>query len=165
MKKLSIILLFIMSSLAVQAQDDFISKHFPTLMENEKFTKVYFSAKMFSMMANFTSAQEAEDFTAILPRLTGLRLVSSENIDGKPYYDKALSVLKREKYEVLMEVSEEGAMTKFMMKEGSGGRISEFVMLSIDAQNITLISLTGNMTMKDINMISESSVMEGLYKK
>ena len=159
---LTIILIFAFQ--LAWAQEDAISKFIEQYEGNDQFTTVYITSKMFSLIAQIPENESEDDFMNIIRRLTGVRILSSDSLpSGSGIYQKARNLLVRNGFEDLMVVKDGTEEIKFMVQE-KGEIISDFVMLLGDNHNFTLISLTGNLRLKDISKLSKTMDIQGFDK-
>src|SRR3982751_2143589 len=99
MKKIIIVALMMIAVNGVFAQDA-ISKFFNKYQDDESFTQVTVSSKMFSLFTNMEvkSPEDQEVLTAI-SKLKGLRILAKENTsDAKGLYKEAMGILPVKEY-------------------------------------------------------------------
>jgi hypothetical protein len=72
-----------------------------------------------------------------------------------------MGTLAKNKYEDLMDVADKDSNTKFMVRE-ENGIIKELLMLSGTSESFTLLSMLGNFTYMDLNMLAEKTNMPGM---
>ncbi|GMQ25929.1 DUF4252 domain-containing protein [Algoriphagus sp. oki45] len=167
MKKISIFLFLILGlAITAQAQDDAIQKFFSKYMEDERFSRVYISPKMMQMAGGFLKNnadgdQDTEELGILIAKIKGIRILSSEEVNGKALYTEAMGTLTKNKYEELMDVQNKSSSLKFMVRE-EGGLIRELMMISGDAKSFSLISMLGNFTYDDLNMLAEKTTIPGM---
>ncbi|MFD2200527.1 DUF4252 domain-containing protein [Shivajiella indica] len=167
MKKYSLIIILFLLVTGIQAQDDAISKFFSKYMEDDNFSRVYISPKMMQMAGGFlksageTSDKEAQELGELISKVRGIRILSAENLNGKPLYEEAMGTLTKNKYEDLMDVADKTSNTKFMLRE-ENGRIMELLMISGSSESFTLLSMLGNFTYQDLNILAEKTNMPGM---
>jgi len=167
MKKLLLFpILFIAFALQAQAQDDAIQKFFSNYMEDDRFSRVYISPKMMQMAGGFLKStanedQESEDLGSLISKVRGVRILSSDQVDGLTLYNEAMGTLIKNKYEELMDVQDKGSSLKFMVRE-EGGLVKELLMISGDKEDFTLLSMLGSFTYEELNMLAESTDLPGM---
>lgn len=167
MKKI-FLLAFLILGIGIQAfaQEDAIQRFFSKYMEDERFSRVYISPKMMQMAGGFLKNnaegdKDAEQLGALIGKIKGIRILSSEEVNGKSLYTEALGTLTRNKYEELMDVQDKGSSLKFMIRE-EGGLIRELTMISGDTKSFSLISMLGAFTYEDLNMLAEKTNIPGM---
>lgn len=166
MKKFSFLfaLLFLGLSLQVSAQADAISQYFSKYMDDENFTVIYVSGKLFSMFDNATEGLEDEEVKAIksvVSDMRGLRILTTDKDPGA-FYQEALSIVNKHEYEVLMEVREgKDQKVQFLVKE-SGDVVNELLLLVGEAPTadsegeFVLMSFVGNINLKELSKLEEA---------
>ncbi|MFY0601098.1 MAG: DUF4252 domain-containing protein [Cyclobacteriaceae bacterium] len=163
MKKGLLIIGILAFSMSVMAQGDFVNKYFDLLQDDDAYTKVSVSSKMFSLFTELEAGSEAEEeFLKAISKLKGLKIVGSENAPNSfDIYKKALADLNKLKYEELMSVKDGDQNMKFSIKE-KGGIIEELVMLAGSEKNFVLLSLYGEIDLKNISKIARTLKVDGL---
>jgi hypothetical protein len=81
---------------------------------------------------------------------------------ARTYYTEALSVVSKNKYDELMSVRDKDKDMKFYIKETSPGKIGEFVMLIGSNTEFYIISLFGEIDLKQISKIGRKLNVGGL---
>jgi len=167
MKKALLLLLFLIGIADVSlAQDDAIQKFFSKYMEDDRFSRVYISPKMMQMAGGFLKSNagtdaEAKELGTLIGKIKGIRILSSEEVEGMTLYKDAMATLDKNQYEELMDIQDKGSSLKFMVRE-EGGLIKELTMLSGDAKSFTLLSMLGSFTYEDLNLLAEKTDIPGM---
>jgi len=167
MKKFLLIpLLLFAFSIKVQAQDDAIQRFFSEYMDDERFSRVYISPKMMQMAAGFLksnagSDEDSKDLGVLIQKVKGIRILSSDKVDGITFYKEAMGTLTKNQYEDLMIVEDKGSSLKFMVRE-EGGLVRELMMISGEKDDFTLLSMLGNFTYEDLNLLAEKTDIPGM---
>jgi hypothetical protein len=167
MKKIIGLSLFFLMFSGAQAQDDAIVNFFSKYVEDDRFSRVYISSKMMQMAGGFlksegqSSDKDVKDLGVLISKVKGIRILSAENTNGKPLYTEALSTLSKNKYEDLMDLANKDSNTKFMVRE-ENGLVKELLMISGSADNFTLLSMLGNFTYQDLNILADKTNMPGM---
>jgi hypothetical protein len=142
---------------------DAISKFFNKYQNDESFTQVTVSAKMFNLFTNM-EADTPEDKAVLdaISKLKGLRILAKENTsDARTLYKEAFSLIPKNEFEELMSVRDKDKDMKFYIKE-SGGKISELVMIAGGAQDFMVLSLFGEIDLKQVARIGKKMDVKGL---
>ncbi len=110
--------------------------------------------------------KEAKELGELISNVRGIRILNADQLDGLNLYNEAMGVLVKNKYEDLMDVADKNSKTKFMIREEQG-RIKELLMISGSNQNFTLLSMLGDFTYKDLNILADKTNIPGMdqYKK
>jgi hypothetical protein len=166
MKKLMMGVAIMVMSVAAQAQGDAITKFFNKYQDDESFTQVTVSSKMFSLFTNMEvkNAEDQEVLNAI-SKLKGLRILAKENTsDARGLYKEAMSILPvaEKQYEELMSVRDKNKDMKFFIKEVKPGTIGELVMIAGGDDDFAMLSLFGEIDLKQISKIGSKMDIDGL---
>jgi|AntRauMFilla1563_2_1112583.scaffolds.fasta_scaffold00189_13 hypothetical protein len=169
MKKLLLVpFLLLAIFFQANAQDDAIQKFFSKYMDDDRFSRVYISPKMMQMAGGFLKSnagtdKDADDLGTLISKVKGIRILSSEEVDGKSLYSQVMGTLTKNKYEDLMDVQDKGTSLKFMVRE-EGGLVKELLMISADGSDFTLLSMLGSFTYADLNMLAEKTDIPGMQQ-
>jgi Domain of unknown function (DUF4252) len=178
MKKfLFLALALCLHAISTSAQDDAISRYFTQYAEDERFTVVYISPKMFDLIAKIsTNDPEWEKTKEVLKDLRGLRILVADNdddtdddgktiakthkINGAAMYKEAMTTLNGKSYEELMTVRDGQQNVRFMTKE-SGGVITELLLLVGEPNQFVMLSFTGKIDLTKISTLGKTLNVEG----
>jgi len=166
MKKVITGIAIMVISFAAQAQGDAIAKFFNKYQDDDSFTQVTVSSKMFSLFTNMEvkNAEDQEVLNAI-SKLKGLRILAKENTsDAKGLYKEAMGMLpvREKEYEELMSVRDNNKDMKFFIKETKPGTIGELVMIAGGNEDFAMLSLFGEIDLKQISKIGSKMDIDGL---
>jgi hypothetical protein len=173
MKKIIVTLICLLAFTGAQAQDDAIIKFFSKYMEDERFSRVYISPKMMQMAGGFMKSnadsqtkKDEKDMGELISKVRGIRILTADKVNGLPLYKEAMGTLTRNKYEDLMDVQDKNSSVKFMVRE-EGGRVKELLMITGSGDSFTLLSMLGDFTYQDLNILAENTNMPGMkeYKE
>jgi hypothetical protein len=162
MKKLLLFSFFVALTTALQAQNDAITRFFNQYAEDERFTVVYISPKMFQMVAKIeTDDPDWNKFRDVVKDLGGMRILTADSISGGlTMYKDALSRLPVKEYEELLTVRDGQEHVRFWIKE-SGNIIEELVLLVGSPTEFTLLTFVGKIDLDKISTLSKSLDVEG----
>lgn len=164
MKYLSIILALFLTvgmTTASQAQEDAISKYFSKYVDDERFTVVYVSGKMFQMINKMEldlEDEEAEAIMSVVKDLKGLRILTTET-DGAKFYKEALQTINTKGYETLLEVREgSNENVKFLVKDSNDGNTLDELLLLVggEDEDFVLLSFIGKIDLNQISKLSKA---------
>ena len=163
MKKGLIAFVLILGSMAAMAQGTIVSKYFDDLADNEAYTKVSVSSKMFSLFTELEAGSEAEkEFLKAVSKLKGLKIIAADSVpNSAAMYKKAISDVNKAGYEELMSVQDAEENMKFSIKE-KNGVIEELLMVAGGKKGFVLLSLYGEIDLKNISKIAQAMKVEGL---
>jgi uncharacterized protein DUF4252 len=165
MKKIIISAILILGGLAANAQDDAISKFFAKYENDDSFTQVTVTSRMFGLFANLDT-DDAEDQEVIdaISNVKGLKILAKEDAsNGKALYSEAFKLIEGKGYEELMTVKEKDSDMKFLILE-EGGIIAELLMIMGSNDDFIILSLIGDIDLKQISRLSHSMDIDGFEK-
>lgn len=159
MKFLSFVFALFLST-SLFAQEDAITKYFSKYVDNEDFTVVYVSGKMFELINKMEldfDDEEAEAVLAVVKDLKGLRILTTEN-NGMKYYKEALQIINTKQYETLMTVREgKSENVQFLIKDDGGDIINELLLLVGGEDNeFVLISFIGKIDLNEVGKLAKA---------
>jgi hypothetical protein len=164
MKKIFAFALLMIAAQVTFAQDA-ISKFFSKYQNDESFSQVTVSSKMFSMFTNMeVDNKEDQEVLNAISKLKGLRILGKEKTsDAKALYKEAFGLIPTKEFEELMSVRDKDHDMKFLIKE-SGGKISELVMIMGGSSDFMVMSLFGEIDLKQVSKIGKKMNVDGLQK-
>ena len=160
----------VMFSFVLKAQSP-IDKIYEKYAGQEGFTAVNFTKEMFQMIQNLSMGDSAntdiKNAKQIVDQLTGVKVLmykfdSSQVTKAVSYYNEFSGGYTSNVYKELMTVQEGRQYIKFMTKSGTSGKVSEFVMLMKDKDEVGVISLTGNIDLASISNMSKFMNIKGM---
>lgn len=146
------------------AQDkDAISRFFAEYAEDEDFTMVTVTKRMFKLFADIEDddPQRKEAMEAI-SKIDGLRVLALEDdsVRAPQLYKEAKSKIPLNEYDELMTVRHEGLDLRFVIKEADG-IISELLMIGGGKENFFIMSLVGDIDLNQISKLSGAMRIDG----
>lgn len=162
MKKIFAVAVMIIGVNSVFAQDA-ISKFFTKYQDDESFTQVTVSSKMFNLFTNMeVESKDDQEVLNAISKLKGLRILAKENTsDARKLYKEAFALLPVKEFEELMSVRDKDKDMKFYIKETSG-KISELVMIVGGADDFMVMTLIGEIDLKQVSKIGKKMDVKGL---
>jgi len=154
------VLMLVMSGAFAQ---DAISKFFSKYQSDESFNQVTVSSKMFALFTNM-EAETAEDKEVLeaISKLKGLRILAKDDArNARALYKEAFTLIPVKEYEELMSVRNQDKDMKFLIKE-SGGKISELLMIMGGNEQFMVMSLFGEIDLKQVSRIGKKMDVKGL---
>ncbi|MBX2842149.1 MAG: DUF4252 domain-containing protein [Flammeovirgaceae bacterium] len=161
MKKILMGLIISLISNFAMAQEDAISRFFEKYTENEEFTQVYITKRMFTLIADITDSEEDQELKAALNKLEGISILASDSTDGIKLYQEAISTIPIKEYEELMIVKKGKGGVKFLIKEEEK-TIKELLMLVGGEDDFLIMSFVGEIDLNQIAKISKKMDVEGM---
>lgn len=165
MKKIVTLIVLIAFGTGVYAQGDAISKFFNKYSADESFTtQVTISSKMFSLFTNMeVDSPEDKEVLEAISKLKGMRILGKDNTsDARNLYKEASAIITQNKYEELMSVRDKDQDMKFYIIEKTPGKISELVMISGSSKNFMVMTLFGEIDLKQVSRIGKKMNVSGL---
>ncbi len=162
MKKLIAFGIVMMMALQLSAQDA-ISKFFSKYEDDDSFTHVNVTKRMFSLFTDLDMEdQEDKELMDAISKLDGLKILAKDDItNGKALYKEAFTLLPSKEYDELMSVRDEDTDMKFMIKE-KNGIINELLMVMGGNEEFFIMSLTGDIDLKQVARLSKGMDIDGL---
>lgn len=148
MKRTYIItLLLSLCSLFTYAQDSFFDKY----ADMGGVTSVYISKAMLSLMPDMKA--EGVNIGKMASKLDNIQILSCEKASVIAQIKKDVSYINpKNGYEELMRINDEGEKTTIFLKHDKEKQ-KEFVLLSEEQNELTIIIITGNLTLQEIQSI------------
>jgi hypothetical protein len=161
MKKLIAIVVLMMVIGGAQGQDA-ISKFFSKYQNDESFSQVNISSRMFGLFTQMESDDpEDKEIMDAISKLKGLKILAKEDArNARELYKEAFTVIPKD-YEELMTVRDKDKDMKFMIRE-SGGKISELLMVMGGNTEFMVLSLFGEIDLKQVSRIGKKMDVKGL---
>jgi len=166
MKKFMLGALMVALAVAAQAQAsaDLITKFFGKYQNDETFTQVTISSKMFNLFTNMeVDKPEDQEVLNAISKLKGLRVLAKEDArNARELYKEALALVPVKEFEELMSVRDKDKDMKFYIKETTPGKISELVMIAGGVDDFMVLSLFGEIDLKQVSKIGSKMDIDGL---
>jgi hypothetical protein len=161
MKSFSLtIVALLFASLTSFAQEDAITKYFNKYVDDAKFSAVYISPKMFSMVSKIEIEDMEPELQEVIRSMKGLRILHTEE-NAMQYYNEALKTINTTEYELLMTARGDGENVRFMVKD-KGDIIEELLMIVGGNENFALLSFIGNIDLKKIGKLAKALDIDNL---
>ncbi len=143
---------------------DAISKFFTKYQNDESFSQVTVSSKMFSLFTQM-DADNAEDKEVLdaISKLKGLRILAKNDArNARELYKEAFGLIPVKEYEELMSVRDKDKDMKFFIKDSGKGTISELLMVVGGNTEFMVLSLFGEIDLKQVSRIGKKMDVKGL---
>jgi hypothetical protein len=155
--KILVIIAVMLLGNSLFGQANAIDKYFKQYLDDERFSVVYISARMFQLFDKMSIDEldmdegETEVFMDMAKDLRGLRILTTdENVTA--FYEEAKNKINTKEYEILMTVRSKGNdNVDFLIKEEED-KISELLLLIGGDDSFALLSFVGNI---DLNKVSK----------
>jgi glutathione peroxidase-family protein len=162
MKKIILSFIALCLTLMIKAQTNPVDEMFDKYSEKQGFTVVSISSKMFSMFANKDA--DKKDTDDVISKLKSIKILSVEDSllnRNLNFYTELSRKLDLSIYEELMVIKEGPNITKFLIKQ-KGTIITELLVVVGGPAGNSLISIKGQLNLKDISDMSKSLDMQEL---
>jgi hypothetical protein len=156
--------LFLLAVCSLQAQNDAITRFFDKYVNDEAFTVVYVSPKMFQMAAKIeTSDPEWNKFREVVKDLGGLRVLTADGItNGVALYKEALSKVPVSEYSELLTVRDGQENVRIWTRDSGDTIIDELLLLVGSPEEFVLLSFTGKIDLNKISALAKSLDIDGV---
>lgn len=116
-------------------------------------SSVYISKTMIRLLPKLEVNNK--DLKRIANKIDGIQILNADDPEpARKLKEGALDIIRKQKYESLMEMKEDGQRTTIYLSDLGKGR-SAFVLLSTDGDETSLIVITGTLSVEDIKSITE----------
>ena len=147
MKKLILTFAIALFALAVTAQESFTDR----FGGMKGVTSVYISKSLLGMMPDMKS--NGKNFGAVAGKLDNMQILNTETPKAaRTLKEECGKIIRNGKYVSLMNINDDGEHTGIYMKEFVNGK-KQYVMLSVDKDETSVIVLTGKLTLQDIKNV------------
>lgn len=118
---------------------------------------------MFGLFTNMEMEnKEDQEVLDAISKLKGLKILAKdETRDARGLYDEANKMLPKSEYEELMYVRDKDKDMRFFINE-KGGKINELVMIAGGSNDFMLLSVFGEIDLKQISKIGSKMDVDGL---
>lgn len=163
MKYLSIIILALFLGSTSYGQADAIDSYFSQYKDDERFTMVYVSPKMFQMLSKVGAAAEEDidpEIINMVSNLKGLKILTTEE-NASEIYEEAISKINTSMYDELMTVRSEGDNVKFLVRDSDGGNIVQELLLLVGGDEFVMMSFVGDIDLRLVGKLAKTIDMKG----
>lgn len=154
--KTILVVLAILVGNSLFGQANAIDKYFKQYLDDERFSVVYISARMFQLFDKLDvddmdmDDDEAKAMFDMAKDLRGLRILSTDENPGA-FYEEAKNKINTQEYEILMTVRSRGDdNVDFLIKE-EGDTITELLLLIGGDDSFALLSFVGKIDLDKVS--------------
>ena len=153
---------FIIAGVSVSsfAQEDAIMKYFGKYVDDQRFSAVYISPKMFRMVAKIEIEDMEPEVQDVIRSMKGLRILHTEQ-NALQFYNEALKTINTNEYEVLLTARENGENVRFLVKD-NGDIVEELLMIVGGDKNFAMLSFLGNIDLKKVGKLAKALDIDNL---
>ncbi len=159
----NVVMLLLLSATTSFAQADAIDKYFSQYVDDERFTVVYISSKMFSLISDLDIDSEDEETQMameMIQDLRGLRILTVDTLSSQ-FYDEAIQKIDTREYEMLMKVRDGKENVQFFIKDSDGAIINELLLLVGGGDDFVLLSFMGNIDLDKVSALANKIDVKG----
>jgi len=161
MKSICIMVLFTLCSTVAFSQKDALGSYFKQYLEDERFTFIEISPRMFQMLGKF-DAKDEKEVMELVKSITSFRMITSDKItDGMQMFQTAMNLIKGKNYTDLVTVQTSDERVRIMIRE-EGDVIKELFMIVAERNEIVMMSITGNINLDQISRLGSSMNIQGM---
>lgn len=155
-------LVLLLSTSPLMGQSSAIDRYYGAFQEDEDFTRVTVSSKMFSLFVNFEMDDPDEQaLVETISKLKGLKMLVGESISDAPAkFKQALQAPSRDMDELMSISDDQEGEVHFFITE-TDGRISEVLMVAHSTENLILLSVVGDIDLKTLAALSKKMNLDG----
>lgn len=160
MKNIITSLFFALCAAPLFAQTDAITRYFDKYVDDESFTMVYITPKMFQLLAKLDIKDpDYQNLKSVLTDVRGLRILTTEK-NAMAHYKEITKAFSPQDYELLMSVRSDGDNVQFYTKE-AGGKIQELLMLVGSTDEFVMLSFIGNIDLDKLAKMADKIDVKG----
>jgi hypothetical protein len=166
MKKILFFTAFIFVACSLDAQS-IMDKLFDKYSGTEGYTSVYISKYMFDMFRseNVVDKTDEENMNQVISKLTGIKILVTDDDPATPapvnLYNEIMKIIPSSPYKEIMVVKEKDQNIKFYVRE-NGNRVAELLMVIGGNDENVLISIQGDIDMKNISKLAKGMNIDGM---
>jgi hypothetical protein len=165
MKTIALLAGLLCLTIGMKAQS-IIDKLYDKYSGAEGYTSVYISKYMFDMFRkNENDVKTGEDMEQIISRLNCIKILVTDDDPATPtpvsLYQEIMKVLPSSPWREIMVVKEKDQDVKFYVKEEKN-RVAELLLVVGGKEESVLISIQGDIDMKNISKLAKSMNIEGM---
>lgn len=144
----------------LNAQNDAIDRFFEQYQNDENFTMVYVSPKMFQLVAKVASEDLDKDLNDVVKNLKGLKVLKTE-VNPLQVYKEANNKIDTKEYELLLTARDQGQNVNFYTKTSSNDVVEELLLLVGGDDEFVLLSFVGTLDLAKIAKIAKKMDIDG----
>ena len=139
-----------------------VQSFFDKYQDNESFTQINISQKMFQLISNMeVEADEKDEILELIQALKGLKILTTTT-DPQKYYKEFNASFDKSVYEELMTVKENNSDITFLVRDSDGGNIvSELLLLVGGEEDFVLMSFEGKIPLNKIGKLASGLNISG----
>lgn len=166
MKTILLVTCTLILTAGLQAQS-IMDKLFDKYSGTEGYTSVYISKYMFDMFRSTDATVKSDDdMNEVISKLDCIKILVTDDdpatLAPVNLYQEIMKVIPSSPYKEIMVVKEKDQNIKFYAREDKNRKIAELLMVIGGKDENVLISIQGDIDMKNISKLSKSMNIEGM---
>lgn len=166
MKRIIFFIVLAIIAINIQSQSP-ADKVFDKYSGMEGFTTVYISKYMFDLFKDIENGNVSDEMQEAISRLNSIKILATDDDPGTRtsvnLYEEVMKNLPEEEYKELMVIKEKDESVKFLIRE-KDKKVIELLLLVDSPDESVMISIQGDIDMKNISKITKSLNIEGMEK-
>lgn len=148
-------IIFFSISVGIFAQSSAIDRYFEKYQDDDRFTQITVSSRMFGLFVNFEMDDPSEqELVETISNLKGLKILASDSVANVEQLFTEASNKPKAQMDELLSIKEGEAEFNFYINE-TDGKINELLMVGKESHSIFILSLVGNIDLKQISALSK----------
>lgn len=162
MKNIICSFLLMCFAIGLSGQNDAVTKYFDQYRDDDRFTMVSINKKMFELIANIAEEEVDAELLEMLNEMQGLKILTTKD-NPAAFYKEAISKINTNEYEELMTVRDKDQNIRFMVKDQSGGKVvNELLLLVGGEEDFALLSFVGKIYLNKIAKLAKNMDINGI---
>ena len=166
MKKIVFFIVSAIIAINIQSQSP-ADEIFDKYSGMEGFTTVYISKYMFDLFKDVENEDVSDEMQEAISRLNSIKILATDDDPGTKtsvnLYEEVIKNLPEEEYKELMVIKEKDENVQFLIRE-KNKKVIELLLLVDSPDESVMISIQGDIDMKNISKITKSLNIEGMEK-
>ncbi len=163
-----IIIFYVMAIITVNMMSQSpADKIFDKYSGAEGFTTVYITKYMFDLFRDMENNNVSDEMQEAISRLNSIKILATDDDPSTKtsinLYDEVMKNLPQAEYKELMVVKEKNENVRFLVRE-KDNKVIELLLLVGSPDESAMISIQGDIDMKNIAKITRSLNIEGMEK-
>lgn len=140
------------------SQDGSMDFFFKKYQDDESFTIVNISPKMFSVISGMDIESMDPEMKEILKNISGMKILTkaTEKDSDQKYYTEAIEGIQQNGLEELMTIKEKGHNVKIYGKSNDDLHLTEVVMITGNSNNFVLMQVLGRLTLDQLGRLNQT---------
>ena len=166
MKKIIIFIALAVITVKSNSQSP-VDRFFDRYSGTEGFTTVYITKYMFDMFRDIENTEGDKEMEEVIGKLNSIKILATDDDPNTKtsinLYDEVLKTLPKSEYKELMVIKEQNENVIFLIRE-KDNKVTELLLLVGSPDESVIISIQGDIDMKNISRIAKSMNIEGMDK-